>query len=470
MSELTTLEDRLRRDLPRLADALVDSHESTSAPVAARRSPARNHDAELSPRSSSGRRRWPTVALTAAAAVAITGGVVAIRSVTDMGSDSPVAVDPDPASESADAPVEVAPTAAPESADAPVEADPTTAPERSAPFGTWSPMAEAPIGPRPYAVSAWTGTEAVFWAGSSLSRGFAYTDGAAYDPISDSWRTLVVPGWGHPGLTSAYLDGEIYALAKGGGSRFDPVDGTWVDLPLVDTMFLAATVATDDAIWGLGPAGANPTGQPDLAIARYDHAADRWVYGPVYESDETTGPIVQGLFQLDGPVLWTGSEIVVWNGAAGGVAFDPSSDTWRPLGPPGPPSGSVRDSTAVMTSAGLVAVVDVEDAEGSRVDFALMVDGEWAWVDTEIPVGDFQTVTVAGAGDWIVLFSATDAPVTVHMPSGTWRRHDAGPIAGVEAPNTVWTGDRLIVWGGVAESAASNTAAFDGATWTPPPT
>ena len=223
---------------------------------------------------------------------------------------------------------------------------------------------------------------------------------------------------------------------------------------------------------GLGPAGANPTGQPDLAIARYDHAADRWVYGPVYESDETTGPIVQGLFQLDGPVLWTGSEIVVWNGAAGGVAFDPSSETWRPLGPPDPPSGSVRDSTAVMTSAGLVAVVDVEDAERSRVDFALMVDGEWAWVDTEIPIGDFQTVTVAMArGTESCCSGDRHAPVTVHLPFGTWRRHDDGPLAGVEAPNMVWTGDRLIVWGGVAESAGIEHGSIrQGATWTPPPT
>ena len=37
----------------------------------------------------------------------------------------------------------------------------------------------------------------------------------------------------------------------------------------VEGLFLAATVATDNGIWGLGPADLNQTGQPDLAIARY---------------------------------------------------------------------------------------------------------------------------------------------------------------------------------------------------------
>ena len=140
-------------------------------------------------------------------------------------------------------------------------------------------MAEAPIEPRPYAVAAWTGSRVVFWAGSSLSRGFAYTDGALYDPTTDSWEAMAVPGWGHPGLTSVFFDGELYALAKGGGTRFDPVAGEWRDLPPVEGMFLAAAVATDDGIWGLGPADLDPAGQPDLAIARYLADDDMWVYG-----------------------------------------------------------------------------------------------------------------------------------------------------------------------------------------------
>ena len=103
-----------------------------------------------------------------------------------------------------------------------------------------------------------------------------------------------VPGWGHPGLTSAFFDGELYALAKGSGTRFDPIAGEWIDLPMVEGMFLVATVATDDAVWGLGPAGVNSVGQPDLAIARYDPTSDSWVYGPVFEGTDDQPRSSQG--------------------------------------------------------------------------------------------------------------------------------------------------------------------------------
>ncbi len=68
---------------------------------------------------------------------------------------------------------------------------------------------------------------------------------------------------GHPTYTK-HLTGP----PKGGGTRFDPTDGTWTDLPQVEGMWLEATVATDKAVWGLGPAASNPEGQPDVAIAQ----------------------------------------------------------------------------------------------------------------------------------------------------------------------------------------------------------
>lgn len=41
---------------------------------------------------------------------------------------------------------------------------------------TWAVLPDAPIGRRAYPVSTWTGTEAWFWAGSSLDRRFAYAE------------------------------------------------------------------------------------------------------------------------------------------------------------------------------------------------------------------------------------------------------------------------------------------------------
>lgn len=52
-------------------------------------------------------------------------------------------------------------------------------------------------------------------------------------------------------------------------------------------------------------------------------------------------------------VLWTGAEVLVWGGSFGpsnsmlGAAYDPTTDTWRPLAPS--PLYGRNDATAVWT-------------------------------------------------------------------------------------------------------------------------
>lgn len=368
--------------------------------------------------------------------------------------------------------------------------------------GTWSTMADAPIAPRPYAVAEWIGDEAVFWAGSNLARNFAHTDGAAYDPSTDTWRLLEVPGWGHPGMTSSAYDGELYVLAKGGGSRFDPVSGEWIDLPPVESMYLAGTVATDVGIWGVGTT--DPGGSPTLAVSRYDPATETWHDAPALApeglvsgedgpqlGEERTPLVVDGLVRLEDAPRWTGTEIVLWEPTTGGVAFDPASERWRSMQTPVPPDGELVDSTAVMTDLGLVAIVENErselslalaDVDGAGVDGAddvgADVDGDgdrgWRWLDLTLPVGDLPRATVAGAGEWVVVLPVDAPPITVHLPTGDWRAHTDGPagaldrVGAFEAPNTVWTGDRLVVWGGATPPGADDAASVAGAVWVPP--
>ena len=343
-------------------------------------------------------------------------------------------------------------------ADAPPPAD----------FGTWREMAEAPIVARPNAVSVWTGTEAVFWAGSSLNRGFAYTDGAAYDPLSDTWRHLAVPGWGHPGLSGVFFDGELYALAKGGGTRLNPSDGTWTDLPPVAGMYLSAAVATDQAVWGLGPAATNPGGQPDIAIARFDPEGDRWIYGPVFDGTSEIGALFEDLLFLEQPVLWTGSEIVLWDPDGGGLAFNPTTEVWQRLAVPVPPSGVLATSRATVAGSSLVAVAEVTTDGASSISVATHRDGSWTWRDLGITFDDFAAVTVAAASDWVVLLAPNRAPIVFHAPSGAWTQAGDGPLAGLQSPNVVWTGDGLVIWGGIGSPTASNLDPAQGAVWTPP--
>lgn len=446
---MTALEDRLREELPLLADELTAGveaaiDESASAIVVSPEDEPDSRTEEWAPlvrRPVLGRRgdrRWPRLATAAAAAVLIVGAAVGVAIVDG------------------DEPSEVAASGA-------------TAPAN---FGTWTLLPDAPIDSRSYAVKAWTGDEAVFWAGSSLSRGLAHTDGAAYDPDTDSWRTITVPGWGHPGLTSAFFDGELYALAKGGGTRFDPLAGTWADLAPVTGMFLAATVATDQGVWGLGPVSVDRVGQPDLGIARYLPETDEWDYRPVYEGTPEQATIVHSLSSFNSTVHWDGSEIIVWGASDGGIAFDPATETWRTIEPPpGRTTAEVTTSSlAVATDEGLAVVMagatgDGPDAsEPATASVAVLRPDGWREIEATIPIARRRTISIAAAGEWLVVFSADEAPAMVHLPSGAWSRREDGPLGGVEAPNTVWTGDQLVVWGGFPTDPDDRL----GASWKPP--
>jgi hypothetical protein len=121
-----------------------------------------------------------------------------------------------------------------------------------------------------------------------------------------------------------------------------------------------------------------------------------------------------------------------------------------------------------MTDAGLVAVVEVLASNGSTIGIAVQEGEAWNWFETQIPIERFDTVTVAAADDWIVIFSADEPPATLHVPTGTWERDDNGLLAGIQGPNAVWTGDTLIVWGGQATPTSAITDPPDGARWTPP--
>ncbi|MDA3040858.1 MAG: hypothetical protein O3C27_15275, partial [Actinomycetota bacterium] len=418
---MTPLEQRLRADLPELADALL-AHRAT-APRLPTESSELLDALPAPPRRATSILR---VLVGAAATVSIVAALMLIGNRLTGRSD-PTRIE-------------------------------TTNAAAPAHFGTWSPLAEAPIEPRSYAVTAWTGSRAVFWAGSNIARNAAYEDGAMYDPATDSWEEMSVPGWGHPGLTSAFFDGELYALAKGGGTRFDPIAGEWRDLPQVDGMFLAATVASDETIWGLGPAASNVIGQPDLAIARFDPADDTWSYGPVWEPSTEQSAIVSGLSRLESSAVWIGNEVFVCGRTGGCVAFDPSNETWRSIPPA---SKADAPSVTVVTELGLTMLV--QSGDGSTAYVEVLSETGWERRVSELQVGNFETVTTAAAGEWLAIFASEEPPLVVHLPTGAWQVAPDARLAGVQAPNTVWTGGELLVWGGRSDDPSR----VGGARWTP---
>ena len=414
---MTDLEERLRADLPDLADALagVRTDEAPSGSDAPRRTGAsRNGSARM-------------LVLAIGAAVLLVAGFVVF---SDDGSERTAV---------------------------------NTAEESLAPVGpgAWAALPDAPIDRRAYPASLWTGTEALFWAGSSLDRSFAYGDGAAYDPVTDTWRTAAVPGWGHPGLVSVVVDGELFATAKGSIGRLEVETGDWVEVPPPTGIEVRSIAAGDGGIWALGARSADGA---RLGVAFRGTDTDRWIDG-----DDLTGPdgsaAVDALRDLEQPVLWSSDGLVIWT-ATKGFAYRPGRG-WTTL--PSLPEGGdpILASRAAVHDDELIVFVERATDERAAVR-PLRPDPSGTWQrigDVDLPVRDLARTTIAAAGESIMLLPPRGRPVSLHVPSGRSDEHPDAPIQGLERPGTVWTGAQLIVWGGVPDHA--DRTGPGGMVWSP---
>jgi hypothetical protein len=219
--------------------------------------------------------------------------------------------------------------------------------------------------------------------------------------------------------------GEVFVHASGG--RYSPASDAWLAIPsdLPGTpmgRFGHATVWTGTRmiVWGgNAPGGLTATG------GVYDPS------GPGSGSWTATATADAPEPRADPAAAWAGSELIVWGGwNPGGVGvyygtggrYAPDTDTWTPISSTGAPSARVFPA-AVWT--------------GSRF---------LVW-------GGLAGIGIGGlAGDGAAYDPATDTwtPMAAGGPTPRWK------------PAAVWTGTRMIVWGGADGSGpAGDGAAYD---------
>ena len=105
---------------------------------------------------------------------------------------------------------------------------------------TWRPTAPAPLEPRALMASAWTRSEVLVWGGWSGRAGSEFRegllgDGAAYDPVSHSWRTLPPAPIDARAPLSVWTGKEMLAWGTSvrmenrprGGAAYDPATNSW---------------------------------------------------------------------------------------------------------------------------------------------------------------------------------------------------------------------------------------------------
>ena len=254
-----------------------------------------------------------------------------------------------------------------------------------------------------------------------------YTDGAAYHPATDSWRSLAVfPLQGRAATATAWTGeeliiwGGVAALssgprpALGDGAAYDPDTDTWRILPPAPLAARGGAVAVwtgQELIVFGGTAEADTGGgaPPDL-IAFNDGAA----YNP---TSNTWRRIADGPAQHAAPgfdplaAVWTGERMLVWMGQQA-AAYDPTTDRWEQL-PAWPGQSHQVSPEAVWTGSELLT---------------------WSgWQE-----GDDSDGGPSDAGH--ALTSA-----------GTWRSLAPAPIPARDDHSLTWTGNALVIWGGTVE-------------------
>ncbi len=272
----------------------------------------------------------------------------------------------------------------------------------------WNRLPDAPLDPRSTATVVWTGTEVVVVGGweylcppnadCGVPPGITFADGAAFDPATDTWRSIAdapTPFTGSPGVAvggdvyvltaecwtadcepsigllryrpaanawDAYppppADGffhiaatrdavVVYSQSDEEGEvpdwRFDPATEAWVEIPndpLPASYDRQIVVDGDDLLLLGTPLDWDGPGNPQVAAARYRPVDDNWEWLP------PSG--------VSGFGAWLADGLVVVNPhfrTANGGIYDSERNTWEPL-PQAPPTERWDNDLAGVVGAG----------------------------------------------------------------------------------------------------------------------
>jgi hypothetical protein len=184
--------------------------------------------------------------------------------------------------------------------------------------------------------------------------------------------------------------------------------------------------------------------------------------------------------------VWTGTEMIIWGGddmparyhqLGDGARYDPAGDGWRPVAADGAPAarylhGAVWTGTEMIVWGGLGCGATpggdpVPCRDGGRYDPrtdswrsmstvgapSARAGNAVVWTGTKLIIWGGVGPGAGALGDGAVYDPSSDswAPTTV-----------VGGPSGRDVPSAVWAGDRMLIWGGVG-SGGGEIALADGA-------
>lgn len=229
-------------------------------------------------------------------------------------------------------------------------------PADGGPDGSDEP-APAASGYRGNAVELWTGSEYLVWGGQVDDDGSEQVDGWMYDPVESSTTDVPAGPISSSDRPAGVWTGEELIVAGGqpldsvgssgyvGAAAYDPSNESWRKLSTFPRNALGPKIG---AVWtGSEMLVVTDVVTPVHSLSAYDPATDAWrVLTPPGEA----GP--------SGQVHWTGDQLILWTtgrnyGPDFGQRYDPQADRWTPL-PSLPPDATPAKASSVWTGDELV--------------------------------------------------------------------------------------------------------------------
>jgi hypothetical protein len=264
----------------------------------------------------------------------------------------------------------------------------------------WEPLPPSPLAGRSDPAFAWTGRELLIWGG--WDGGFRdppyFDDGAAFDPIAGTWRTLPPAPIGPRTAFSVWTGREMIvwgsrerAGRRLDGAAYDPVTNAWrpiADGPTDITDGSAVWTGDEMIVFGAALDGNNHADTPTAIAAAYDPGADAWRELP--PSDLSPQAMT---------AEWLNGELIAWDYDQASAMYDPERDSWTAL-PRVPLAFSECRPVSVVTSR-----IVLGEFCGGTVVFASSA-GDWhrdsmpapepeggcCWVHEPVAAGDVVLV------------------------------------------------------------------------------
>jgi HYR domain-containing protein len=314
--------------------------------------------------------------------------------------------------------------------------------------------------------AVWTGSYMVVWGGvNEYSAPGGLNSGGRYDPITNRWTPTALanapsPLW-KPSLVwtgQQMVAFQFYPAAKNAG-RYDPTANAWLSMSMASApanRFGHTVVWTGSRIIVWGGYASDGSGTLLQSGGMYDPSSDSWTSTSAIHAPEPRAYHV---------AVWAGTQMIVWGGSGvvsyllTGGRYDPVADSWSGMETSAAPYPR-EEATAVWTGTRMIVwggdygLRYFPDAGGQYDPVA----DRWTQTSLAAPQGRTGNSAVWTGKEMVVWGGSRDQLNTHSLNTGG--RYD--PVADIwhltpalnapaarEEHSAVWTGDRMIVWGGV---------------------